>query len=146
MKIKSLYFIFIFLIIPIYIFGIPLKNYINNFDKLTYSLEIPKNIIDEEKNLANSYMDIEISDDIKLEKRITESWVIMFPDLANSEAKDTFISQLKQMGILSVIHLNSTSNKILSVGPFVDKKIAELISTKINKRLGQAGTIKRFND
>lgn len=146
MKIKSLYFIFIFLIIPIYIFGIPLKNYINNFDKLTYSLEIPKNIIDEEKNLANSYMDIEISDDIKLEKRITESWIIMFPDLANSETKDTFISQLKQMGILSVIHLNSTSNKILSVGPFVDKKIAELISTKINKRLGQAGTIKRFND
>ena len=146
MKIKSLYFIFIFLIIPIYIFGIPLKNYINNFDKLTYSLEIPKNIIDEEKNLANNYMDIEISDDIKLEKRITESWIIMFPDLVNSETKDTFISQLKQMGILSVIHLNSTSNKILSVGPFVDKKIAELISTKINKRLGQAGTIKRFND
>ena len=146
MKIKSLYFIFIFLIIPIYIFGIPLKNYINNFDKLTYSLEIPKNVIDEEKNLANSYMDIEISDDIKLEKRITESWIIMFPDLTNSETKDTFISQLKQMGILSVIHLNSTSNKILSVGPFVDKKIAELISTKINKRLGQAGTIKRFND
>ena len=94
MKIKSLYFIFIFLIIPIYIFGIPLKNYINNFDKLTYSLEIPKNIIDEEKNLANSYMDIEISDDIKLEKRITESWIIMFPDLANSETKDTFISHL----------------------------------------------------
>ena len=70
----------------------------------------------------------------------------MFPDLANSETKDIFISQLKQMGILSVIHLNSAPNKILSVGPFVDKKIAELISTKINKRLGRAGIIKRFND
>ena len=146
MKIKSLYFIFIFLIIPIYIFGIPLKNYINNFDKLTYSLEIPKNIIGEEKKMTNDYMDIEISDDIKLEKRISESWIIMFPDLANSETKDVFISQLKQMGILSVIHLNSAPNKILSVGPFVDKKIAELISTKINKRLGRAGIIKRFND
>ena len=53
MKIKNLYFIFIFLIIPIYIFGTPLKIYINNFDKLTYSLEIPKNIIGEDRELTN---------------------------------------------------------------------------------------------
>ena len=145
MKIKKLYFIFTLLIIPIYIFGIPLMDYLNNFGKLTYSLEIPKNIDNEERKLPNDYADVEISDDIMLEKRISESWVIVFPDLVKTEIKDTFISQLNQMGILSVIHLNTASTKILSVGPFVDKEIAELISTKINKKLGKVGTIRRFN-
>ncbi len=146
MKIKKIYFAITFIIIPIYIFGTPLKNFLNNFDKLTYSLEIPKNTIMEELNSSNTYSDIEIPEDIQIKKSIIESWIIVFPDLLETEAKDIFIFQLKKIGILSIININSKSNKILSVGPFVDKKIAELISSKINKNLGKSGIIRRLND
>ena len=43
MNFKSLYFLFTLIIVPIYIFFDPIKDYLENFDKLTYSLEIPKN-------------------------------------------------------------------------------------------------------
>ena len=46
MKLKNIYLIFTLLFIPGYIFYMPVINYIYNFNKITYSLNIPENNIE----------------------------------------------------------------------------------------------------
>ena len=53
MNFKSLYFLFTLIIIPVYIFFAPVKDYIVNFNKLTYSLEIPKNNLSKDNYSIN---------------------------------------------------------------------------------------------
>ena len=145
MSSKKLYFTVTFIIIPFYLFYTPVKDYFENLNKITYSLEIPQARI--HKNIENiySHQNIILDKDFLLEKKISEAWVLIFPDLNNDDLQTSFIKDLKNIGITSVIDLKSNDNTIFGIGPFVDKKMAETIASKVLKSTGQTGTIKRLS-
>ena len=144
MSSKKLYFTVTFIIIPFYLFYTPVKDYFENLNKITYSLEIPQARI--HKNIENiySHQNIILDKDFLLEKKISEAWVLIFPNLNNDDLQTSFIKDLKNIGITSVIDLKSNDDTILGIGPFVDKKMAETIASKVLKSTGQTGTIKRL--
>jgi len=146
MQSKSIYFTFTFIIIPIYIFFTPIMNYIENFNKITYSLELPDNKIIQDENYISDKDSIDLDEDFLLEKKITESWVLIFPELTNIDSKNNFIKELKSIGINSMVDLKSKETVVFGIGPFVDKKMAEVISSKINDSTGKKGLIKRLNN
>ena len=145
MSSKKLYFTVTFIIIPFYLFYTPVKDYFENLNKITYSLEIPQARI--HKNIENiySHQNIILDKDFLLEKKISEAWVLIFPNLNNDDLQTSFIKDLKNIGITSVIDLKSNDNTIFGIGPFVDKKMAETIASKVLKSTGQTGTIKRLS-
>tara|TARA_B100001778_G_C18355442_1_gene523964 strand:+ start:166 stop:606 length:441 start_codon:yes stop_codon:yes gene_type:complete len=146
MNYKSIYFTITFIIIPFYIFFTPIKDYLDNFNKITYSLEIPYNKIDQDKDSNYEYDVITLKDKFLLEKKVTEAWVLAFPSITSKEMKQNFIDQLEIIGITSIVDLKSNDNNIFGIGPFVDKKMAELMAAKINKSTGNKGLIKRLNN
>ena len=145
MSSKKLYFTVTFIIIPFYLFYTPVKDYFENLNKITYSLEIPQARI--HKNIENiySHQNIILDKDFLLEKKISEAWVLIFPNLNNDDLQTSFIKDLKNIGITSVIDLKSNDNTIFGIGPFVDKKMAETIASKVLKSTGQTGIIKRLS-
>jgi len=145
MSSKKLYFTVTFIIIPFYLFYTPVKDYFENLNKITYSLEIPQARI--HKNIENiySHQNIILDKDVLLEKKISEAWVLIFPNLNNDDLQTSFIKDLKSIGITSVIDLKSDGNTIFGIGPFVDEKMAEMIASKVLKSTGQTGTIKRLS-
>ena len=146
MQSKSIYLTFTFIIIPIYIFFTPIMNYIENFNKITYSLELPDNKIIQDENYISDKDSIDLDEDFLLEKKITESWVLIFPELTNIDSKNNFIKELKSIGINSMVDLKSKETVVFGIGPFVDKKMAEMISSKVNDSTGKKGLIKRLNN
>jgi len=145
---NKLIFFITLIIIPIYLFGNSFINYLEKFQKITYSLSIP------EKNSDISDIDqliegkeINLSKQPGIERSIIESWVITYPKINSIEDRGNFIIKLKSIGITSIININIDKkvDKIISVGPFVDKEMALNISIKIEKFLKKAGSIKRFN-
>tara|TARA_Y100000741_G_scaffold341225_1_gene303354 strand:- start:793 stop:1233 length:441 start_codon:yes stop_codon:yes gene_type:complete len=146
MQYKKLYFIITFIIIPIYLFFTPLKDYIENFNKITYSLEIPEKKIAEDSKSISEYDIFSLDNEFLLEKRVSESWVLIFPDLNNDELKNNFIDELKVLGIKSIVDLKFNDKTIFGIGPFVDKKMAEIIAAKVNKSTGEKSIIKRLNN
>ena len=147
MKLKNTYLIFSLLFIPGYIFYIPVINYIHNFNKITYSLNIPENIIRNNETQITKYKDIKISDDMPLKQLISESWIISFPDITSENLTSNFSKELKKIGITSIISLGSKNNiESIAVGPFVDKQMAENIALKIKNSLKYSGNIKRLNN
>jgi hypothetical protein len=144
MNLKSLYFLFTLIIIPVYIFFTPAKDYIENFNKLTYSLEIPKSNTPSDYSI-NDGITINLDDNFLLEKKITESWVLIFPNI-NENTKSIFIDKINTIGISSMIEIKHKNNIIYGVGPFVDKQMAETISLKILKSTGEKGETKRLNN
>ena len=146
MQSKSIYLTFTFIIIPIYIFFTPIMNYIENFNKITYSLELPDNKIIQDENYISDKDSIDLDQDFLLEKKITESWVLIFPELTNIDSKNNFIKELKSIGINSMVDLKSKETVVFGIGPFVDKKMAEIISSKVNDSTGKKGLIKRLNN
>ena len=143
---KNIYFIFTFIIIPIYIFFTPIMNYIENFNKITYSLELPDNKIIQDENYISDKDSLDLDEDFLLEKKITESWVLIFPELTNIDSKNNFIKELKSIGINSMVDLKSKGTVVFGIGPFVDKKMAEIISSKVIDSTGKKGLIKRLNN
>jgi len=146
MNSKSIFFTFTFIIIPIYIFFTPIMNYIENFNKITYSLELPDNKIIQDENYISDKDSIDLDEDFLLEKKITESWVLIFPELTNIDSKNNFIKELRSIGINSMVDLKSKETVVFGIGPFVDKKMAEMISSKVNDSTGKKGLIKRLNN
>ena len=146
MQSKSIYLTFTFIIIPIYIFFTPIMNYIENFNKITYSLELPDNKIIQDENYISDKDSIDLDEDFLLEKKITESWVLIFPELTNIDSKNNFIKELKSIGINSMVDLKSKETVVFGIGPFVDKKMAEIISSKVIDSTGKKGLIKRLNN
>ena len=147
MKLKNTYLIFSLLFIPGYIFYIPVINYIHNFNKITYSLNIPENIIRNNETQITKYKDIKISDDMPLKQLISESWIISFPDITSENLTSNFSNDLKKIGITSVISLGSKNNiESIAIGPFVDKQIAKNIALKIKNSLNYSGNIERLNN
>jgi hypothetical protein len=147
MKLKNTYLIFTLLFIPGYIFYIPVINYIYNFNKITYSLNIPENNIENNSVQITKYKDIEVSDDIPLKQIISESWVISFPSITSEKLTSNFSNNLKKIGITSIINLSSKKNtESIAIGPFVDKQMAENIALKIKNSLNYSGNIERLNN
>jgi len=147
MKLKNTYLIFTLLFIPGYIFYIPIINYIYNFNKITYSLNIPENNIENNSVQITKYKDIEVSDDIPLKQIISESWVISFPSITSEKLTSNFSNNLKKIGITSIINLSSKKNTgSIAIGPFVDKQMAENIALKIKNSLNYSGNIERLNN
>ena len=146
MRSKSIYFTLTFIIIPIYIFFTPIMNYIENFNKITYSLELPDNKIIQDENHISDKDSFDLDEEFLLEKKITESWVLIFPELTNIDSKNNFIKELKSIGINSMVDLKSKGTVVFGIGPFVDKKMAEIISSKVNDSTGKKGLIKRLNN
>ena len=145
---NKLIFFITLIIIPIYLFGNSFINYLEKFQKITYSLSIP------EKNSDISDIDqliegkeINLSKQPGIERSIIESWVITYPKINSIEDRGNFIIKLKSIGITSIININIDKkvDKTITVGPFVDKEMALNISTKIEKVLKKAGLIKRFS-
>ena len=147
MKLKNTYLIFTLLFIPGYIFYIPVINYIYNFNKITYSLNIPENNIENNSVQITKYRDLEVSDDIPLKQIISESWVISFPNITSEKLTSDFSNNLKKIGITSIISLGSKNNiESIAIGPFVDKQMAENIALKIKNSLNYSGNIERLNN
>ena len=147
MKLKNTYLIFTLLFIPGYIFYIPVINYIYNFNKITYSLNIPENNIENNSVQITKYRDLEVSDDIPLKQIISESWVISFPNITSEKLTSNFSNNLKKIGITSIISLGSKNNiESIAIGPFVDKQMAENIALKIKNSLNYSGNIERLNN
>ena len=147
MKLKNTYLVFTLLFIPGYIFYIPVINYIYNFNKITYSLNIPENNIENNSVQITKYKDIEFSDDIPLKQIISESWVISFPNITSEKLTSNFSNNLKKIGITSIISLGSKNNiESIAIGPFVDKQMAENIALKIKNSLNYSGNIERLNN
>jgi len=147
MKLKNTYLVFTLLFIPGYIFYIPVINYIYNFNKITYSLNIPENNIENNSVQITKYKDIEFSDDIPLKQIISESWVISFPSITSEKLISNFSNNLKKIGITSIINLSSKKNTgSIAIGPFVDKQMAENIALKIKNSLNYSGNIERLNN
>jgi len=147
MKLKNTYLIFTLLFIPGYIFYIPVINYIYNFNKITYFLNIPENNIKNHSVQITKYRDLEVSDDIPLKQIISESWVISFPNITSEKLTSDFSNNLKKIGITSIISLGSKNNiESIAIGPFVDKQMAENIALKIKNSLNYSGNIERLNN
>ena len=147
MKLKNTYLIFTLLFIPGYIFYTPVINYIFNFNKITYSLNIPENNIENNSVQITKYRDLEVSDDIPLKQIISESWVISFPNITSEKLTSDFSNNLKKIGITSIISLGSKNNiESIAIGPFVDKKMAENIALKIKSAFDYSGNIERLNN
>ena len=147
MKLKNIYLIFTLLFIPGYIFYTPVINYIYNFNKITYSLNIPENNIDNNIGEIIKYEDIKISDDIPLKQVISESWAISFPNITSEELTSDFSNNLKKLGITSIINISPKKNtEFIAIGPFVDKKMAEKIALKIKNSLNYSGNVERLNN
>ena len=147
MKLKNTYLVFTLLFIPGYIFYIPVINYIYNFNKITYSLNIPENNIDNNIGEITKHEDIKISEDIPLKQVISESWAISFPNITSEELTSDFSNNLKKLGITSIINISSKKNaEFIAIGPFVDKKIAEKIALKIKNSLNYSGNVERLNN
>ena len=146
MHYKKIYLLITFIIIPIYLFFTPIKDYLENFNKITYSLEIPDKKVLEDSKLIIEYDKFSLDDEFLLEKRVSESWVLIFPDLNNDELKNNFIDELKVLGIKSIVDLKFNDKTIFGIGPFVDKKMAEIIAAKVNKSTGEKSIIKRLNN
>ena len=147
MKLKNTYLVFTLLFIPGYIFYIPVINYIYNFNKITYSLNIPENNIENNSVQITKYRDLEVSDDMPLKQIISESWVISFPNITSEKLTSNFSNDLKKIGITSVISLGSKNNiESIAIGPFVDKQIAKNIALKIKNSLNYSGNIERLNN
>ena len=147
---NKIIFFFTLVVIPIYLFGNTFINYLEKFQKITYSLSIP------EKNSSIYNFDfdkliedkkINFSEQPRIERTIIESWVIAYPKINNIKDKENFIIKLKSIGITSIININIDKkiDKTIAIGPFVDKEMALNISTKIEKSLKKLGSIKRFS-
>ena len=147
---NKIIFFFTLVVIPIYLFGNSFINYLEKFQKITYSLSIPE----KNSNISNFDFDkliedkkINLSEQPRIERTIIESWVIAYPKINSIEDRENFIIKLKNIGITSIININidKKTDKTIVVGPFIDKEIALNVSTKIEKVLKKAGSIKRFS-
>ena len=145
MNFKNLYFIFTLIIVPVYIFFAPVKDHIKNFNKLTYSLEIPINNLSKDNHSVTDDQIINLDDKFLLEQKISESWVLIYPNL-NEKSKPDFMDKITNIGITSMIELKQKNNIIYGIGPFVDKQMAENISIRIMKSTGEKGETKRLNN
>ena len=149
MNIKTLSKISILILIPLYIFLNPLLEYINNYGKITYVMDIPTQSFDNDIEITSSNSEnVDIIYLPKIEKQIVESWVGAYPEVNGNKEIKIFISKVKNMGIDAFIFVKNKNSKvkILSVGPYVDQTMAITMKNKINKLFNYDGKILRITN
>ena len=149
MNIKTLSKISILILIPLYIFMNPLLEYINNYGKITYVMDIPTQSFDNDIEITSSNSEnVDIINLPKIEKQIVESWVVAYPEVNGNKEIKIFISKVKNMGIDAFIFVKNKNSKvkILSVGPYVDQTMAITMKNKINKLFNYDGKILRITN
>ena len=139
---KKTYFIIAFAILPVYLFGGPVITYLKNFDKITYSLQIPSYNIDQTDKPGSTYNSISNIDNIKIIESKVQSWIVTFPDLTKDDEKK-FKKLLSEIGIQSII---KTKDNIIAIGPFIDKSMAETLSKKVQSYAGYSGQLQMINN
>ena len=149
MNIKTLSKISILILIPLYIFMNPLLEYINNYGKITYVMDIPTQSFDNDIEITSSNGEnVDIINLPKIEKQIVESWVVAYPEVSGNKEIKVFISKVKNMGIDAFIFVKNKNSKvkILSIGPYVDQTMAITMKNKINKLFNYDGKILRITN
>ena len=125
---KSIYILFVFVVIPLYLFSESVTLYFLNKGKITYSLEIPAN-----RDVNNDKIIFETQEvpNIKEKKSLRRSWVL----LIQSDGESQISNLLNKLGLENTIKVKSKMDNIQrqAIGPFLDKQIALDIKTRIKK-------------
>ncbi len=134
-------------LIIFYLFMNPFLEYVNNYGKITYVMDIPDRPNDNSKNLESiSIKDVDTTNLPKIEKQIVESWVVSFPNISGNKEIKAFKSKAKDIGIKSFIFVKNNKKRIISIGPYVDEAMAVRMKNKIVKLLDYNGKILRINN
>ncbi len=135
------------ILIIFYLFMNPFLEYVNNYGKITYVMDIPDRPKDNSKNLESiSIKDVDTTNLPKIEKQIVESWVVSFPNISGNKEIKAFKSKAKDIGIKSFIFVKNNKKRIISIGPYVDEAMAVRMKNKIVKLLDYDGKILRINN
>ena len=136
---KTLYIIFVFAVIPVYLFYEPITLYFSNMKNITYSLEIPIN-----RDINTEDIDYEIEEVSNAEERksLRRSWVL----LIQSDEGDQNTALLKKMGLENTIKVKSKidNKQKEAIGPFLDRQIALDMQKKIKKNTSINVTIQEI--
>ena len=136
---KTLYIIFVFAVIPVYLFYEPTASYFSNMKNITYSLEIPIN-----RDINTEDIDYEIEEVPNAEERksLRRSWVL----LIQSDDGDQNTALLKKMGLENTIKVKSKidNKQKEAIGPFLDRQIALDMQKKIKKNTSINVTIQEI--
>ena len=136
---KKYYYYSIFIIIPFYIFGGSIMDFIYNRDNIINTLEMPIKNHDYKVSDYQKYKrDIEKSDKPVIKDSITVLWLlnIKYTDYLKTK------NDLFNLG-LEKIYKNYKDKKELLVGPFADKEIAEYMKKKLEKNIPGNISIKK---
>lgn len=139
---KKYYYYFIFIIIPFYIFGGSITNYIYNRDNIVNTLEMPMKNQDYKVSDYQKYKrDIEKFDKPIIKDSITVLWLlnIKYTDYAKTK------NDLFNLGI-EKIYKNYKDKKELLLGPFADKEVAEYMKKKLEKSISKNISIKKVTN
>ena len=125
---KSIYILFVFVVIPVYLFYETITLYFKNMGKITYSLEIP---VSRDINTEKIVYDIQQIPNIKEKKSLRRSWVL----LIQSDDKPQISYLIDKLGLKDTIKVKSEIDNIQrdAIGPFLDKQIALDLQAKIKK-------------
>ena len=135
------------ILIIFYLFMNPFLEYVNNYGKITYVMDIPDRPNDNSKNLESiSIKDVDTTHLPKIEKQIVESWVVSFPNISGNKEIKAYKSKAKDIGIKSFIFVKNNKKRIISIGPYVDEAMAVRMKNKIVKLLDYDGKILRINN
>ncbi|MED5430678.1 MAG: hypothetical protein VX864_04730 [Pseudomonadota bacterium] len=147
MNTKVILKVLIPILIIFYLFMNPFLEYVNNYGKITYVMDIPDRPNDNSKNLESiSIKDVDTTNLPKIEKQIVESWVVSFPNVSGNKEIKAFKSKAKDIGIKSFIFVKNNKKRIISIGPYVDEAMAVRMKNKIVKLLDYNGKILRINN
>ena len=125
---KSIYILFVFVVIPVYLFYETITLYFKNMGKITYSLEIP---VSRNINTEKIVYDIQQIPNIKEKKSLRRSWVLLIQ--SNDKSQISYL--IDKLGLKDTIKVKSEIDNIQrdAIGPFLDKQIALDLQTKIKK-------------
>ena len=125
---KSIYILFVFVVIPVYLFYETITLYFKNMGKITYSLEIP---VSRDINTEKIVYDIQQIPNIKEKKSLRRSWVLLIQ--SNDKSQISYL--IDKLGLKDTIKVKSEIDNIQrdAIGPFLDKEIALDLQTKIKK-------------
>lgn len=125
---KSIYILFVFVVIPVYLFYETITLYFKNMGKITYSLEIP---VSRDINTEKIVYDIQQIPNIKEKKSLRRSWVLLIQ--SNDKSQISYL--IDKLGLKDTIKVKSEIDNIQrdAIGPFLDKQIALDLQAKIKK-------------
>tara|TARA_B100000029_G_C17576626_1_gene958348 strand:- start:621 stop:1061 length:441 start_codon:yes stop_codon:yes gene_type:complete len=133
--------LFILFLIPLYLFGKPLLEYINQSGQIIYSLVIPKQPSKKtDTDNLESVGNIDMSKIPISERLISQSWIIIFSYNNIDEENQKIKKQLKNLGFKTSVRYNK-KKKFITIGPYVDKLMALQIKAKIKRTLNIQGKL-----